>query len=96
MNHYYTSDGDRVSKSVIDKRIRKAKAVLIENQTEEYGYNFCDECGVSSGVYLDCAHIVSVDESQKTRRSEMAWDVSNMRVLCRKHHLEHERQSRVK
>ena len=96
MNHYHTSDGERVAKSKIDKLVSNAKKMLIDEQFYEYGYNFCEECEVSSGVYLDCSHTISVDEAQKTRRSELAWDVNNLRVLCRRCHLKHDSKSRIK
>ena len=93
MNHYHTSDGERVAKSVIDSRVRDAKSNALSEQFYEYGYNFCEECEVSSGVYLDCSHTISVDEAQKTRRSELAWDVSNLRVLCRRCHAKHDKNN---
>ena len=96
MNHYHTSDGERIAKSKIDKLVSNAKKMLIDEQFFEYGYNFCEECEVSSGVYLDCSHTISVDEAQKTRRSELAWDVNNLRVLCRYCHLKHDSKSRIK
>ena len=96
MNHFYTSDDERISKSKIDKLVSRTKKMLIDEQFYEYGYNFCEECEVSSGVYLDCSHTISVDEAQKTRRSELAWDVNNLRVLCRNCHLKHDSQSRIK
>jgi len=96
MNHYYTSTGERVSKSRIDALVRNAKEKALELQREEHGYNFCVECKRSGGVRLDCSHTISVDMAQKTRRTELAWDVNNIRILCRFHHEEHDRKSRVK
>ena len=96
MNHYYTSDGDRVSKSVIDKRVRKAKSNALSEQFWEFGYNFCVDCLRSSGVYLDCSHTISVDEAQKSRRTELAYDKNNIKVRCRECHQAHDRQSKIK
>ena len=96
MNHYYTSDGERVSKSVIDKRVRDAKSNALSEQFWEFGYNFCVDCLRSSGVYLDCSHTISVDEAQKSRRTELAYDKNNIKVRCRECHQDHDRQSRVK
>lgn len=90
MNHYYTSDGIRVSKAAIDQRVRRAKAKRLEIQRTEHGYNYCQKCGRSSGVYLDCAHDVSVDKCQKTGRAELAWDTSNIKILCRECHSKHD------
>jgi hypothetical protein len=89
-NTYQTSTRERVSKSTIDSRTKAAKRRLLDNQMLEFGFNFCTEvgCGASSGVYLDCAHIISVKECQESGRAELAWDVNNMKVKCRKHHQE--------
>ena len=96
MNHFYTSSEDRVAKSVIDSRVRKAKTNVLSAQYWEFGFNFCVDCLRSSGVYLDCSHTVSVDEAQKTRRSELAWDENNVKVRCRECHINHDNKSRIK
>ncbi len=87
-NSYKLSTGEYIKKSLIDLRIREAKKIVIDNQIDEYGYNFCEVCKASSGVRLDCSHYVSVDECQKTGRSELAYDVNNIQVLCRECHKE--------
>lgn len=89
MNHYYTSDDERVAKSVIDRRVHEAKGNALDIQFWEYGYNFCVDCNRSSGR-LDCSHTISVDEAQKTRRAELAWDVNNIKVRCRECHRKHD------
>lgn len=86
MGTYSTSTGERLTKSVIDRRIREAKAKLIDQQLLEYGYNFCVDCLASSGVRLDCSHEISVDECQKSGRAELAYDVNNMKIRCRTCH----------
>lgn len=86
MNHYKTTNGERISKPEIDRRVRKAKSNVIENQRTEHGYNFCVECERSSGTRFDCSHIVSVNECQKMGRSELAFDESNIEILCRECH----------
>jgi len=90
MNYYRKSNGDRISKSEIDSKVRKAKAEKLEEQREEYGYNFCEQCGRSSGVYLDCAHVLSVKHCQENGMSEKAYDKGNIRVLCRICHQSHD------
>lgn len=92
MNYYKCSNGERIAKSVIDYRVREAKKKKLADQFEEFGYNFCQEknCGASSGVYLDCSHDISVDKCQKSGRSELAWDIDNITIRCRKHHIEHD------
>ncbi len=86
MTTYSDSFGNRIEKSVIDRRVKIAKKQLLQNQIDEHGYNFCEECKRSSGVYLDCSHNVSVKECQESGRSELAYDVNNMEVLCRTCH----------
>lgn len=90
MTTYRTSGGDRVSKSVIDERVRKAKAVKLKQVLDEHGYFYCEECGVNSGRF-DCSHTVSVDKCQKMGKTEMAWDVDNIRLLCRSCHQKHDK-----
>ncbi len=86
MNSYRLSTGDRISKSVIDARIRKSKAIVLDNQLKEYGFNFCEKCQRSTGVRLDCAHIVSVKTCQEIGYSEKAYKINNIEILCRECH----------
>ena len=86
-NTYQDSNGNRIQKSIIDRRVREAKKQLLQNQWDEHGYNFCETCKVSSGTFLDCSHNVSVKECQESGRSELAYNVNNMEVLCRACHL---------
>ena len=95
MNHFYTSDNERVSKSSIESKTRIAKKNALSEQFWEFGYNFCVDCLKSSGVYLDCSHTISVDEAQKTRRSELAYDKDNIKVRCRECHITHDNQSKL-
>ena len=92
-NSFYTSDGEKVLKKVIDNNVRKVKRLILQVQLDEHGYNFCEECEVnaSSGIPIDCSHTISVDECQKSRRSELAWDESNLRILCRSCHQKHDK-----
>ena len=86
MNHYRTSTGERISKLEIDKRVRQAKKEKLQEQFEKYGYNFCEECLRNDDKPIDCSHVISVDECQKSGRSELAWDKDNIRILGRKCH----------
>lgn len=89
MNTYRTSLGERIRKSVIDRRIREAKRISIERQLDRYGYNFCEKCGGQGR--LDCSHIKSVDQCQKDGESEKAYDPDNIQILCRKCHQAYDR-----
>lgn len=86
MNSYNLSNGERIKKTVIDSRVKKAKEQVLDNQLIEFGYNFCVNCKRSTGVYLDCSHIVSVKDCQEMGKSELAYDVNNIEVLCRNCH----------
>lgn len=90
MNYYKTSSGERISKSIIDARVRKAKAKKLQNMLDDHGYIFCEECKLSSGTYLDCSHDESVDSCQKNGRSEKAYDVNNITIRCRECHKKHD------
>ena len=90
MGSYKTSSGERIEKSVIDSRVRKAKKSKVDSQFEEYGYNFCEECKRSSGTHLDCSHDISVDKCQKTGRSDLAYYVNNITIRCRNCHNKHD------
>lgn len=91
MTKYRTSDGDMIEKKVIDRKVRESKALLLQLQKDKYGYNFCEKCKRNDCLPLDCAHIISVSDCQKQGRSEYAWSVSNMQVLGRKCHQEHDK-----
>ena len=87
MNYFRTSTGERLAKSVIDAKIKKAKQAFLERFLDENGYYFCEgeNCNRSDGR-LSCAHIVSVNEAQNTGRAELCFDVNNFKLLCIKCH----------
>ena len=87
MNHFYTSTGERVAKSVIDRKVREAKAAYLEQQRTENidgSYNFCEDidCNKSVGVRLSVSHEVSVNDCQRNGTAELAWSFDNMKVRC--------------
>lgn len=88
MNTYSTSNGERFTQAQIDRKIRQAKAQLIENQLNDFGYNFCEQCGKSRGDYLDCSHDISVKKAKEEGQTELCWKVQNMTLLCRTCHQE--------
>lgn len=86
MNHYWTSTGERVTQSTIDRRIREAKENKLEQQRLEYGYNFCEICKRNGNqTRLDCSHDIAV----KKGNIEQAWDINNITIRCRKCHEEY-------
>lgn len=91
MNTYRTSDGTRVTKKEIDRRIHQAKQWKLDDQMSEFGFHFCEECGRNDDLPLDCSHTISVKECQESGRSEMAWSLDNIRILGRKCHAIHDK-----
>ena len=89
MNTYQTSSGERIKKSIIDLNIRRAKILKLD----ALDYKYCERCGRTDDR-LDLSHIISVKECQESGRSELAYDVKNLELLCRKHHLEIEAMSK--
>ena len=87
-NTYKTSTGERYTTAQIDAKIREAKAKKLQKMIEEHNYLFCEQCGVSSGTYLDCSHDISVKKAKEEGRAEQCWNVGNITLLCRKHHQE--------
>jgi primosomal protein N' len=88
MNSYQMSNGERVLQSTIDTRIKKAKATALKLQFEDHGYNFCEQCGRSTGMPLDCSHDISVKKAKENGQTEQCWNVGNITILCRKCHEE--------
>lgn len=84
-NTYQTSDGQRFKKSIIDQKIKQAKARKLEEMMDDYGYHFCEECKTNQGR-LDCSHTISVKQAQEEGQSELAWDVENIKIRCRSCH----------
>lgn len=89
-NSYRLSDGSKMEKPKIDRLIRDAKKTKLEQMYSEHGYTFCEDCKRSTGVRLDCSHDISVDECQKSGRTELAFDVNNITMRCRDCHIKHD------
>ena len=78
MNTYKDSSGKRWSQGQIERKTTAAKAVLLEDQRDADGYNFCITCGRNDCQPVTCAHIISVKEAKETGRTELCWSVKNM------------------
>lgn len=78
MSKYMQSNGLYIKKSILDRKTREAKAVVLENQRDDIGYNVCITCERNDCKPVTCAHLISVDECQKTGRAELAWDIENI------------------
>ena len=93
MNSYLCSDGSRIPQSKIESLIKKAKAKVLENQIDDDGFNHCSvrTCQKSSGVMLDCAHVVSVKKAKEMGKTELCFDVNNIKILCRGCHQKYDK-----
>ncbi|MBS9774733.1 MAG: hypothetical protein KGV59_06215 [Tenacibaculum sp.] len=91
MASYRCSDGSRLEQKQIDKLIRKAKKIKVQNQFDEFGYNFCEECGISNGTFLDCSHDISVKKCKENGKTEQAFNVGNITIRCRECHQKHDK-----
>lgn len=78
MPTYSTSSGERLTTEQIDRKIRVAKQVKLENQLLDHGYNFCETCKRNDCKPITCAHIVSVKEAKETGRAELCYDINNI------------------
>lgn len=86
MNSYRTTNGERLTKSKIDRNIRKAKEAKKRAFKNQYGYIFCETCSTTKG-FIDNSHIISVKYAQETGRTELAWSQKNIIYQCRICHL---------
>nr|WP_299067125.1 hypothetical protein [uncultured Allomuricauda sp.] len=97
MPSYKMSNGERIDKSIIDQRVRKAKEKKIQIVLDEHGYIFCEEVGcgknTNCGEPIDCSHDISVDDCQKMGCTELAWEISNITMRCRTCHRIHDKTS---
>lgn len=92
MNTYKLSDGSRLKKSIIDRKIAKAKIRYKEIFIDEKGYPFCERTK-RSNTPLECSHIVSVKKCQEIGKSELAWSLDNLELLTRREHMKVESMS---
>ena len=78
MARYKLSSGEYINKSIIDRKVRDVKKKKLQLHLDEHGYYFCTTCKRNDCKPIDCAHVVSVDECQKSGKSELAWDLENL------------------
>lgn len=85
MAKYPDSNGLMIEKSKIDRNVAATKKKYLEQFFDEHRYHFCERTERSDG-WIDCSHIVSVDQCQKNAMCELAWDINNLELLCRDEH----------
>jgi len=90
-NTYSTTDGHRLTRDQIERNVRKAKAQKVEEQLYCDGYNYCEKCGKNASTGpLDCSHTTSVKECLETGQAELSFSLSNIKILCRTCHQQHD------
>ena len=92
INTYPCSNGERVNKAKINRNVRFAKEQKIREFKNDNGYCYCEECNTNQGR-IDCSHIISVKYAQETGRTELAWQVANIKLHCAKCHSAIERKT---
>jgi len=86
MNYLTTSAGERISRSVFDSRIARAKTKKKKEQFDNEGFNFCEICEQNDCFPVDVSHDISVDKCIKMGTPELAYDLRNMTMRGRNCH----------
>ena len=81
MNKYTQSDGLKISKSVIDNKIRKAKELKLAEHYDQYSRYVCTKCFRNDCLPITVSHIISTNDCQRNCKTELAWDLSNLQIL---------------
>ena len=92
MNTYRCSSGERLPKGRIDRNIRHAKSQKLREFRNDNAREYCEQCGSNQGR-IDCSHIISVKYSQETGRTQLAWQVANIKLHCANCHADIERKT---
>lgn len=75
---YSTTNGERLTSSQIETRMTYSKGVLLQNQLDDKGYNFCQTCKRNDCFPITCAHVISVKEAKEKGMAELCWAIDNM------------------
>jgi hypothetical protein len=87
MNSYKCTNGERVSQSVIERNIRKAKDLKHAYFLRQHTHVFCEFTKVNASAdIIDTMHIISVDQCKKMGKTELCWSQSNLRYGARTFH----------
>lgn len=86
MTTYSKSNGERITQIELDKRIREAKQIKKDEFFDQWGYYFCETCKSSNKSRYDMSHDVSVQECKMSGKTELAYDVDNLKIRCRECH----------
>ena len=86
MNYVKISSGERIKRSVFDRKVNEAKKLRMQMQLDEFGYNFCEVCKRNDCKPIDASHDISVKECVESGRAELAYDLNNITPTGRKCH----------
>ena len=63
-----------------NREVSKAKATMLKEVLDEYGYLFCKGCGTTQGR-IDCSHIIPISDNKKLEGERL-----NLTLHCEKCH----------
>ena len=108
-NYMYTDNisGEKYTQQQIEANLKKTKTEIKQSQIDEYGWSFCVKCFELSQkgmripkdmehTIIDMSHIKSIQDCKNDGEIERIWDVDNIEMLCRFHHLAHENKSKTR
>lgn len=85
-NTYSDSNGKRYTTEEINNRSATTAKLLLKQQVNEYGYNFCISCGRNDCKPIDVSHTVSRKKAKEDGCVELIWDINNLEILGRRCH----------
>ncbi len=86
-NTHKTSTGERVASDVLDRQIRQSCREVMQEQKDEYGYNFCKDCGKNDrSDIIDPSHDISVKWCKENGLADIAAKKGNITPRCRECH----------
>ena len=83
---YSDSQGNRYTTKQIETKMTFAKGLKLDEQLQEYGYNFCTVCKRNDCKPIDCSHNISVKDAKESGQSELCWDLDNITITGRNCH----------
>jgi len=87
MNTYSDTNGKRYTTPQIERQIKKVALEMLEEQRNEFGYNFCQRCKRNDCKPIDISHTISRKKAKENGNVEVLWDKSNLEILGRKCHV---------
>jgi len=83
---YKDSNGNRYTTEQINRKSDNAAKELLQEQFEEFRYNFCTKCKRNDCQPIDVSHNISRKKAKELGKVELIWDKNNMEILGRKCH----------